>query len=463
MSGQDDGKGMDERLIDDSVAVGRHLVWFSDAQWPASSSNSGSSTTGSKASASQKQLHARHYQQMLLDPLQLAFSPVPPAGVAYNEVSSFLGQTDSAQQQPLHKRAGAVQTKGVLTSTSSHTVWNSAPAGSNRSSADAASALAGMASLPPNLHILSLKWMSCNSILLRLVHIAQAGEVTSGNFANPSLVHSLWHLFTGQQQHSPGTTKDRRWRSLRRHKVSSTSSAADSVDTLWLPNGVIVTNIREVTLFGGQRPLAADDLEPGRVWPLRDSLTSWQPKLWPSPPAEGAGAASGDAAAAAAGATTAASAQVASSSYSFFSNRIVGPVGHDAQVTLMPVQIRAFLLTVKPSTHRPHNCLGSSSGGSSSSSGSGSRTPWNPVAVDDEHVVQRSTKGSGAANTQHQMATVDWLLGFATRPLVMLFAALVLVACGVGLAAKYNGAGGVPHHVSHSGLEFTPVPVHYRD
>jgi hypothetical protein len=77
--------------------------------------------------------------------------------------------------------------------------------------------------------------------------------------------------------------------------------------------------------------------------------------------------------------------------------------------------------------------------------------------------VQRSTKGSGAANTQHQMATVDWLLGFATRPLVMLFAALVLVACGVGLAAKYNRAGGVPRQVSHSGLAFTPVPVHYRD
>jgi hypothetical protein len=159
-------------------------------------------------------------------------------------------------------------------------------------------------SLPANVHLLNLQWRSCSSVLLRLAHVFQASEAPRSSLDGEALVRGLFEP-AAPGQHTQQTR-------------------------LGLDN---IVSIREVTLFGG-RPLEAADRQRGRAWPLSgDRITRWDPPVWPprTAAAEAAGGIGGS-----------------GHAHSFLTNRIVGPVASSAAISLRPMQIRSFVLTVSP-------------------------------------------------------------------------------------------------------------------
>ncbi|KAF8065729.1 alpha-mannosidase [Scenedesmus sp. PABB004] len=212
VSAGDDGKGMSEPLTDGALAAGTHVVSLAPAAPPAGggSGGSGSGVVGTP----------RHHEQVLNDPLQLAFAALPPDGVAVAPSSTGL----------------------------------SAPG-----------------ALPPGVHVLTLKWLSCERVLLRLSHMFQAGEHPSLGATARVDLHALLKL------------------------------------------GVV--GAVEAALYGERALTDADDARPAQE--LGANLTTWDPPL---PRTKG---------------------------YSFLSNRLVGPIPPGTHVSLHPMQIRTFYLTVR--------------------------------------------------------------------------------------------------------------------
>jgi hypothetical protein len=127
--------------------------------------------------------------QVLVDPLQLAFSAIPdPSSMQYRPTSSGLAAAAAAD------------------------------------------------SLPPNVHLLTTKWLSCNTVLIRLSHMFQAGE----------------HPQLSQQ-------------------ASVQLSAVAKLLRL------DVLSIQEATLFGERSLEQLDEKRP--TYNYRQTLTKWQPPL----------------------------------------------------------------------------------------------------------------------------------------------------------------------------------------
>jgi len=197
---------MREPLIESNIVSGLHIVSFGD----------------SIAKSVHRGLTVRHFQQALVDPLQLAFSAVP--GVAYASTST-----------------GLVNQQGT----------------------------------PGNVHILTLKWLSCNTVLLRLSNMFMTGE-----HAKYAEVAEL--------------------------KLGSL------ID-------VKIKSIVESTLYG-ERPLTEADKQVQR-WPRQVNITKWKPPLLDT--------------------------GMTGPTRSFLSNRIIGEVGASTTITLNPMQIRTFTITVE--------------------------------------------------------------------------------------------------------------------
>lgn len=290
-------------------------------------------------------------QQSLNDPVQLAFSSLPSAGTFVREMSSFLAP--ALTPAPKNHKAAT----GESTTTTGHTAGAAdepesigVAAELQQSSAAASSNVAINSmwpSLPANVHVLSLQWQSCTKLLVRLVNTFQAGEL-AGSQPEQATVQSLWSLFNwaspvagaGAGVESPHTAASRHVAAMDMKQQQHGITHSSSVPPAWAPD-FVVTDIREVTLFGGQRPLHEQDLQPVSRWPLGEHITKWEPSLWPSVvPANIS--------------TSTASTRGASGTstahpggpYSFLSNRIVGPVRADVDITLAPMQIRSFVVTV---------------------------------------------------------------------------------------------------------------------
>jgi hypothetical protein len=122
---------------------------------------------------------------VLNDPLQLAFSAIPHPSLQYQPTSTGLSTADS---------------------------------------------------LPPNVHILTSKWLNCSTVLLRLSHMFQAGE----------------HPVLSQQ-------------------------ASVQLSTVAKLLRLEVTGVQEATLFG-ERPLTETD-ERRPSYNYSRTLTKWQPPL----------------------------------------------------------------------------------------------------------------------------------------------------------------------------------------
>jgi hypothetical protein len=310
------------------------------------------------------QLHARHHQQYLNDPLQLAFSPLPPPGTFIQETSSFI-------QPPLQPNAPTTHTATGAATTETATAAGSAnPAGTtgndrrrrSGSSTNGGSSVGGSSgssgggwpSLPPNVHVLSLQWRSCSTLLVRLVNIFQAGEEDPQGFLSPlaaaaggapnaaAVSGSRESLADSGQtgEHPPGPLSDTAtvqslWKLF--SWGSNQGSAGEALT--WYP-GLSVVDIREVTLFG-QRQLTESDLQPAlQGWPLGDSITQWDPTLWPSAGSITSSSSSSSSSNQSATAAGAEAAEADAGRYSFLSNRVVGPLDAAKPITLAPMQVR---------------------------------------------------------------------------------------------------------------------------
>lgn len=166
------------------------------------------------------------FPQVLNDPLHLAFSAIPLA--PYTPISS-----------------GVSRSYGTASSSQG---------------------------LPANVHLLTLKWLSCSTVLVRLSHIFEAGE----------------------------------------HVQYSKEAAVNLHKALKLD----ILSIQEATLFGN-RLLTDDDLQKSK-YDLGANLTHWHPPL-ATPPAR----------------------------HSYISNQLVGTIPVDTQITLHPMQVRTFYITVR--------------------------------------------------------------------------------------------------------------------
>jgi hypothetical protein len=305
------------------------------------------------------QLHARHHQQYLNDPLQLAFSPLPPPGTFIRETSSFI-------QPPLQPTAAATTQTTTATGAANPagtTGNNRRRRNSNGGSGVDGSSGGGWPSLPPNVHVLSLQWRSCSSLLVRLVNIFQAGEedpqvplspsTAAGGAAAAAVGSSDDPIADTTQagQHSQVPLSDTA--TVRRVWTLfswGSNQGSDAAVGAWCP-GLSVVDVTEATLFG-QRPLTESDLKPAlQGWPLGDSITQWDPTLWPPAGSGNTSRSSSRSSSsnsmrsaspfetAADGAPAEAEAEAEAGPYSFLSNRIVGPMDAAKHITLAPMQV----------------------------------------------------------------------------------------------------------------------------
>jgi alpha-mannosidase len=134
---------------------------------------------------------------------------------------------------------------------------------------------AGADSLPPQVHLLTAKWLSCDVVLVRFSHMFQAGEHPT--LSQPASVH-----------------------------------LAVVAKLLRLP----VAAVQEATLWGERALADSDDKRPD--YQFSSNITEWQPPL-AAPPA----------------------------GLSLLSNRLVGPIPQNTRITLNPMQIRTFYVTVQ--------------------------------------------------------------------------------------------------------------------
>jgi hypothetical protein len=305
------------------------------------------------------QLHARHHQQHLNDPLQLAFSPLLPPGTFIRETSSFI-------QPPLQPPPPTTQTATATATTENSTPDTAQPAGAtgngrshhpSSSSSNGGSSGGGWPSLPPNVHVLSMQWRSCSSLLVRLVNIFQAGEedpqrsvspaaAAAGGAANAAAAAAVSSSRepladtsqAGERRQRPlsdTATVESLWK-LFSWGSSQDNEAAGS----WYP-GLSVVDVREVTLFG-QRQLTESDLQPAlKGWPLVDSITQWEPTLWPPAGSDTSSSSSSSlrTSASVTAADRAPGAAAKAGRYSFLSNRVVGPMDAAKPITLAPMQV----------------------------------------------------------------------------------------------------------------------------
>jgi hypothetical protein len=397
----DDGKGMDQPLNDTNVALGRHIISFALSKAAATAAAADLLQVRTKSTMSMLlplqlnlkrgvegnlhvymgtcatwtmtqahtpsccccgvlmlQLHARHHQQYLNDPLQLAFSPLLPPGTFIRETSTFLqpplqSQATATTETP----AAAAGAAGAASTVASHLHHRS----SSSSSSGNGSSGSGWPSLPPNVHVLSLQWRSCSTLLVRLVNIFQAGEERPQGSLSPAAAAAA---AGGASNAAAAATSSReplaqttQARDHPRDHFSDTatvqslwklfkwggSQESEAAVGAWHP-GLSVVDIKEVTLFGGQRQLTESDLQPAlKGWPLGDSITQWEPTLWPPAGSDTSSSTT---------TTTSpveietprapgrAAAEAEAGRYSFLSNRVVGPMDAAEPITLAPMQVR---------------------------------------------------------------------------------------------------------------------------
>lgn len=308
---------MSEALTDASVAAGVHVVTFSEKSGPAAAGAAGGG--GGRASS-------RHVEQILQDPLQLAFAAAPDPGVRYALSSSGLAARDA---------------------------------------------------LPPSVHLLTLKWLSCGRALVRLSHMFEADE-------HPAL------------------------------------SGVARVDLHEVLGGLLtIERVTEATLFG-ERELRAGDAARPRPLTIKETITKWDPPI------------------------------NTSASCSFVSNRKVGPIPRGTEVTLHPMQIRAFYVTVKraPGSACP----------------SEAPPPARPVARAATLAAlvtqnpSESASSSGAAVTDAGAAVgemgADGNLGGADA------SGSVVAAAGGGAGGAPGAGGGTGRHVDAATGGAAPALVH---
>jgi hypothetical protein len=213
---------------------------------------------------------------------------------------------------------------------------------------------AAVDSLPPQVHLLTAKWLSCDTVLVRLSHMFQATE-------HPTL--------------------------------SKPASVQLAVVAKLLR--LSVKKFQEATLWGERALADSDDKRPD--YRFSTNITKWQPPL-AAPPA----------------------------GLSLLGNRLVGPIPLDTRITLNPMQIRTFYVTVHRScSSKSGRCVdppetsrsvGSAEGLKSAAQGKAESHMVGGIAA-SKVFVQRAP--AAAASISH---------GYALSPSVML--ALVLVpAC----------------------------------
>lgn len=269
-----DGSGLNEALNDLSIVVGKHIVSFGGTKPLQQQQQQSKKKSSKKAQDQQRQqqsssstggggewrpldtLTTRHHQQILNDPLVLAFSAVPARQYRSRSSALPLAQVPAA--------AAAAEDGGSPLS---------------------------------QVSITTMKWLSCDLVLLRISHLFQPGE----------------------------------------HPVYS-QPAVIRLDQLL--NRTIL-DIQEATLFG-ERELSKADLIPGSasaeqfhaaswdgIWEVSTKLTKWDPALLLPEASDRATAGAGQ----------------------FLGSRLPGMLKPSQAITIQPMQIRTFFVTL----HRQHS------------------------------------------------------------------------------------------------------------
>jgi hypothetical protein len=233
--------GRSQALTDVSPALGTHII---------SINNIAGIEDGAlnNEQRNERFLHTRHFQQILNDPLQVAFSAMP--NVPYQATSSGIN-------------AKAITTKGK------------------------------------NVHVLTLQWLSCEVVLLRLAHMFQARE--HSRLAKPAVV-DVGKLL---KQKVLRVKETGLFGQDLLGAAASDSGALEDDD-----NGIANDNGPVDTCLNGARC----------SWATRSSITSWMPN---NPP------------------------QLSGPFYTFRTDAKAKQNGGSHLVTINPMEIRTFHVTVQ--------------------------------------------------------------------------------------------------------------------